>query len=117
MDFTDYVITDLQVSRFGHYLIFMSLQRSLCIERYTSLESMFAARQKQDYTDDKNYKKKYYGIRDMQRVKNELLADSRVFLSPHDDTLFISNKGSLWESNKSLKELLEDEKNSTIDLN
>jgi len=40
-----------------------------------------------------------------------------VFLSPVDDTLFIRNKGSIFECHKTLKDLIEDDEIDTLDLN
>ena len=72
---------------------------------------MFRKRESDDFSDDKNYKRKCFLVKDVE------LHDPKVFLSPEDDCLFITNKKSIFESKMTLQELLEDDQINTLDLN
>ena len=59
---------------------------------------MFRKRESDDFSDDKNYKRKCFEVIEMSIIWQ----NTKVFLSPEDDTLFITNKGSIFESNMTL---------------
>jgi hypothetical protein len=85
-------------SRYGQYLVCVTEKAAhpgklfITIERFNSLESMFRKRESDDFSDDKNYKRKCFQVKDVR------LCDAYVILSPEDDCLFIINKESIFES-------------------
>ncbi len=94
---------DFRFSRYGQYLVCTTNKLGqldkffVTIERFNSLESMFRKRESDDFSDDKNYKRKCFQVKD----KKKYLTTS-VFLSPEDDTLFIIHFASIFESKMTL---------------